>query len=80
MAGCSFEAIVEEDLEEDTDETKKCAVCFKEATGAHRCKLCHKPVHLPCGEPVGDEGYGQKVVCFVCDKSKCFLFTLVRWG
>lgn len=47
-----------------------CHVCSKELTGGHSCRSCGKLVHLLCGEPVGEEGYGQKVICVECGKGK----------
>ena len=48
----------------------KCKVCKQEVGNGHKCAQCNDPVHLICGKPVkGDEeGYGQKVVCFKCEK------------
>lgn len=43
-----------------------CHICFEELSGGHRCQSCDKLVHLLCGKPVGEEGYGQKVICFNC--------------
>ena len=31
---------------------------------AHRCRLCNRSVHLICGTPEKEEGYGQYVTCF----------------
>ena len=33
---------------------------------ARKCVKCDCYVHLICGEPQGEEGYGQSVVCFRC--------------
>ena len=43
-----------------------CHVCHKEVEGAHTCKRCKKSVHLICGTAQGEEGYGQQVICKVC--------------
>jgi hypothetical protein len=48
------------------DHESACHICFKELTGGHKCQTCKKFVHLLCGKPVGEEGYGQKVICFKC--------------
>ena len=40
----------------------KCHVCPNDVSEAHQCKLCKNNVHLICGNPKGDEGYGQSVV------------------
>ena len=48
-----------------------CLVCFGEVSGAHKCITCRHPVHIICGRPVGEEGYGQKVKCDkCCDRGK----------
>ena len=40
---------------------------------AHKCTLCLKNCHIFCGRQVGEEGFGQKVVCNTC---KTMLFML----
>ena len=46
----------------------KCHVCTNDVDEAHQCKLCKDNVHLTCGHPERDEGYGKSVVCFSCSK------------
>ena len=46
----------------------KCNVYTNDVREAHQCKLCKNNVHLIFGNPEGDEGYGQSVVCFSCSK------------
>ena len=48
--------------------TLMCCVCQKEATGAHYCMMCQKPVHAICGklENSEQEGYGSQVICNIC--------------
>ena len=48
--------------------TMKCHVCTNDVGEAHQRKLCKNNVHLICGNPEGDECYGQSVVCFTCSK------------
>ena len=38
--------------------------CLCKRSGRHR--LCNRSVHLICGPPEGEEGYGQYVTCFPC--------------
>lgn len=45
-----------------------CHVCLGEVGNAHACKKCKKFVHLICGTPEGEEGYGQKVTCKICQE------------
>lgn len=47
-----------------------CHICKKEVSGSHSCSRCSRYVHLICGKPVGEEVYGQKVVCFSCENGK----------
>ena len=51
------------------DHESVCHVCFKELTGGHSCQSCNKYVHLLCGKPIGEEGYGQKVICSKCENT-----------
>ena len=46
----------------------KCHVCTNDVGEAPQCKLCKNNVHLIGGNPEGDDGYGQSVVCFTCSK------------
>ena len=45
-----------------------CCVCGHEAGGAHTCLSCKMIVHVICGKPKGEEGYGQRVICQNCLK------------
>ena len=45
---------------------KKCKVCKKDVSGAHQCQECKEFVHFICGKGVGEEAYGQYVVCDLC--------------
>ena len=71
----------------------ECAVCCKDVGGAHSCARCDKKVHLICGQQIGDEGYGQSIICYNCEKQnedgeeieseyfQVFLrFYLILWG
>lgn len=51
---------------ENLDSHFTCAVCHNAATGAHKCESCNSVVHAICGITVGEEGYGSKVVCVMC--------------
>lgn len=44
----------------------QCVVCDNIVGEAHKCEVCNKYVHLICGDPTGEEGFGQKVVCNKC--------------
>ena len=41
-------------------------MCGQEAGGAHSCHICKNIVHLICGDPIGEEGYGKSVKCKNC--------------
>ena len=45
-----------------------CCVCGHEADGAHTCLSCEMIVHVICGKPKGEEGYGQRAICQNCLK------------
>ncbi|CAB3992085.1 Hypothetical predicted protein [Paramuricea clavata] len=48
-----------------------CHVCDTIVGQAHQCAKCHKHVHLfKCGKPIGEEGYGQKVICNTCNTAE----------
>ena len=46
----------------------KCHVCANDVGEAPQCKLCKNNVHLICGNPKRDDGYGQSVVFFIYSK------------
>ena len=37
-----------------------------EAGGGHTCHICKYIVHLICGDPIGEDRYGQSVKCKNC--------------
>ncbi|KAI4463133.1 proteasome inhibitor [Holotrichia oblita] len=41
-----------------------------ESTRAHSCDICKNPVHAICGNTVGEEGYGSKILCYLCQKEE----------
>ncbi|GBP20845.1 SCAN domain-containing protein 3 [Eumeta japonica] len=43
-----------------------CVVCKKGTSGAHSCFSCLRAVHTICGVCDDDEGYGSKMLCFIC--------------
>ncbi|KAK9719068.1 hypothetical protein QE152_g22863 [Popillia japonica] len=47
-----------------------CVVCGMESTRAHSCDICKNPVHAICGNTVGEEGYGSKILCYLCQKEE----------
>ena len=47
-----------------------CKVCEQTVGKAHKCEHCKHFVHIFCGKTIGEEGYGQEVICFVCSGSK----------
>ncbi|KAF2889933.1 hypothetical protein ILUMI_16240 [Ignelater luminosus] len=49
-----------------------CVVCRMKFTGAHLCDICKNLVHAICGNTVGEEGYGWKILCYVCQKRRKF--------
>ena len=51
-------------------ETAMCVGCGNETDGAHKYQNCDLNCHIICGSPVGEEGYGQSVVCPNCLKSR----------
>ena len=52
-------------LQIDASETL-CHVCSNEVGVAHRCRNCNQFVHLICGRPLDEEGYGQNIICYSC--------------
>ena len=57
---------------------QKCKVCDGDVTGAHKCMKCQESVHFICGKGVGEEGYGQGVVCKICEKRNSITATDVQ--
>jgi hypothetical protein len=52
-----------------------CCVCDKamSSTASHRCVSCQNIVHVFCGRPVGEEGYGASVCCKACDSRGTYI-------
>jgi hypothetical protein len=44
----------------------RCKGCGEEVGGVHACDRCGAFMHIFCGTPIGEEGYGQKVRCPAC--------------
>jgi hypothetical protein len=44
----------------------RCKGCGEEVGGVHACDRCGAAMHIFCGTPIGEEGYGQKVRCPTC--------------
>lgn len=42
---------------------EQCAVCKDAVDRTHKCPHCLRPVHIFCGKPIGEEGFGQEVLC-----------------
>ena len=40
--------------------------CGNEVGPIHKCPDCHVHMHIYCGTPVGEEGFGQAVLCPKC--------------
>ena len=57
-------------FENNIEDENKCKVCKNTCGGAHKCIKCNFYVHLICGKPTGDEGYGQSVLCNICETSR----------
>ncbi|GFU68908.1 SCAN domain-containing protein 3 [Trichonephila clavipes] len=47
-----------------------CVVCGMESTGAHSCAICKNQVRAICGNAVGEEGYGSKILCYLWRKEE----------
>ena len=47
-----------------------CVVCKKDVGKVHQCNICKHYVHVFCGVGLGEEGFGQRVVCFNCEEPK----------
>ena len=43
-----------------------CGGCGQPVGGVHRCPGCGAHMHPFCGDPVGEEGYGQMIRCPGC--------------
>ena len=66
--------MVSDSLKKDTVKTKNtetpenvCPVCkLGPFQGGHQCIACKRMVHIFCGKPIGEEGFGQKILCNDC--------------
>ena len=47
-----------------------CPGCGEETSCIHRCPDCNCGLHVFCGTPVGEEGYGQSSVCPKCQEKR----------
>ena len=52
------------------EKQQQCHICMQDVGKAHKCKKCRKSVHIFCGIRVGEEGYGQNVICFDCSNKE----------
>ena len=43
-----------------------CRGCGQPCGNAHICDICGSNMHVFCGLPIGEEGYGQKISCPPC--------------
>ena len=46
-----------------------CGGCGKPVSSIHTCDVCNHNMHVFCGLPIGDEGYGQKIRCPPCQRA-----------
>ena len=51
----------------ESEDTRECAECNNETSGAHRCPGCKRYMHVFCGRSNGEEGFGAGVWCSKCD-------------
>ncbi|ETP31669.1 hypothetical protein F442_19487 [Phytophthora nicotianae P10297] len=49
--------------------TAPCGGCGESVGSVHRCPTYSCHMHLFCARPIGDEGFGQSVVCPGCEGS-----------
>jgi hypothetical protein len=56
------------DKDHSTELDLLCVKCQNETSGAHRCDVCNKSVHIICGTQIGEEGYGSSVRCDMCSQ------------
>ncbi|GFX82855.1 hypothetical protein TNCV_2958111 [Trichonephila clavipes] len=47
-----------------------CVVCGMESTGVYSRAICKNQMHAICGNAVGEEGYGSKILCYLCQKEE----------
>jgi hypothetical protein len=55
---------------DDKKTVKPCGKCGEGVDGTHRCIDCNTHMHVFCGVRVGEEGFGQRVYCPKCSKTK----------
>ncbi|GFY31751.1 hypothetical protein TNCV_4200601 [Trichonephila clavipes] len=41
-----------------------------EPTGAYSCDICKNQMHAICENTVGEEEYGSKILCYLCQKEE----------
>ena len=46
-----------------------CARCGLPVSNIHTCDVCKHNMHVFCGKPIGEEGYGQKIRCTPCQRA-----------
>lgn len=61
---------VENENEPVSSDDQRCTVCGQGNSGAHSCSSCSKPVHVTCGNSLGEEGYGAHVLCRLCQNEQ----------
>ncbi|KAF2904823.1 hypothetical protein ILUMI_01350 [Ignelater luminosus] len=54
----------------DREEKAFRVVCGMEFTGAHSYDICKNPVHAIYGNTAGEEGYGSRILCYLCQKRR----------
>ncbi|GFY38752.1 hypothetical protein TNIN_448131 [Trichonephila inaurata madagascariensis] len=53
-----------------SDSKACCVLCGMESTEAHSCNICKNQMPAICGNTVGEEGYGSKILCYLCQKEE----------
>ena len=48
-----------------------CRGCGQPCGNVHKCDICGSNMHVFCGLPIGEEGYGQKIRCPPCQSLSC---------
>ena len=46
-----------------------CGGCKNAVSNIHTCDICKHNMHVFCGLPIGEEGYGQKIRCVPCQQA-----------
>ena len=47
----------------------RCAGCGLPVSNIHTCDVCKHNMHVFCGKPIGEEGFGQKIRCTPCQRA-----------